>query len=57
MIKFKNEIEKEFWAERIRHAEKLDAVSGTMIEAKWHKRKCIEYADEMLQEFRQREKT
>jgi len=57
MINFENEIEKEFWMGCIRHAENLDARSGTTIEAKWHSSNYIEYADEMLRKFRQRSKT
>ncbi len=54
MIKFENDAEKMFWIECIRHAEKVDCNSGTSIEAKWHKRDYITYADDMLMELKTR---
>lgn len=55
MIQFKNDLEKQYWIECIRHAEKLDQQSGTMIEARWHKYNYIEYADAMVKELRDRQ--
>ena len=56
MEKFKNKIEQEFWIGCIRHAESLERIKGSTIEAKWHKNDYIEYADEMLKKLRERQK-
>ena len=56
MDKFKNKIEQDFWIGCIRHAERLKETKGTYIEVKYHKSEYIEYADKMLEQFREKQK-